>query len=305
MNLLIRRYPNGWNCWVISNFYMFLFCLVDPPWVFGNFQWDMFFGANVKGVSFRGPVLPPKTMVWLVICRVRGQDVSVKILRWYNFQGTITDPTVQGSQPEHHRLKWVPAIGGNIYVIVHWRGPLGPSKRLFRRNRSPGISKIHRSGQIIATVSRPFQNVVEECAPNNALNSGLGIIVIRSDRWILPSLCFRNSFLKVSCRRNSRKSGSVEECSYHEIWRKVSLKVSLLNNWNLNYSHNLWKTRILQPNLFLLKVVYMASICVQRRIVTPNTLVLIRYGRLTFFLRVTRDLWGCCPFWWPATMRLS
>ena len=196
----------------------------------------MFFGANVKGVGFRGPVLPPKTMVWLVICRVRGQDVSVKILRWYNFQGTITYPTVQGSQPEHHRLKWVPAIGGNIYVIVHWRGPLGPSKRLFRRNRSPGISKIHRSGQIIATVSRPFQNVVEECAPNNALNSGLGIIVIRSDRWILPSLCFRNSFLKVSCRPNSRKSGSVEECSYHEIWRKVSLKVSLLNNWNLNYS---------------------------------------------------------------------
>ena len=47
--------------------------------------------------------------------------------------------------------------------------------------------------------------------------------------------------------------------------------------------HNLWKTRILQPNVFLLKVVYMASICVQRRIVTPNTLVLIRYGRLTFF----------------------
>ena len=42
-----------------------------------------FFGANVQGVGFRGPVLPPKTMVWLVICRpghsLRGQDVTVKI----------------------------------------------------------------------------------------------------------------------------------------------------------------------------------------------------------------------------------
>ena len=64
----------------------------------------------MKGVGFRGPVLPPKTMVWLVMCRpghsLRGQDVSVKIQLWHNFQGTnITYPTEKPDfQPEHHRL---------------------------------------------------------------------------------------------------------------------------------------------------------------------------------------------------------